>query len=230
MAGFSFDATAGASQSTTKPRLIGNDIYTVKYDGAEIQDYQGKVDPTKTYRVLKLKFANEEGVFEHTVFEPTEKDFQRQTTEFNKNGKVEKIEQPSGVESMMLFFKHIIDAFHPNLAAAIDKKEKSITAPDWDKLRKLIIAALEPAIGNESSIKLMKNKNSGDAQFPGFFAGLTKDGKAYIRNNFAGKKLAFTAYEVNAMKAAASAKPSNIEEAFTPDQPKADNLDLDFNL
>lgn len=229
MAGFSFDATAGASQSTTKPRLAGNDIYTVKYEGSEIQDYQGKVDPTKTYRVLKMKFGNEDGVYEHTIFEPTEKDFVRQNSEFTKNGKTEKIEQPSGVESMMLFFKHIIDAFYPTLAEAIDRKEKSITAPDWDKLRKLIITTMEPAIGNESGIKLVKNKNSRDAQFPGYFAGLTKDGKAYIRNNFAGKKLAFTAYEATAMKQAATAKPSNIDDAFAA-EPKSDNIDLDFNL
>ena len=88
---FNFNATAGSSQSTSKPRLKGNDIYTVKFDECEVKDITGVKDPTLTYKTLVIKFSNEDGVFEHTVFEPRSTDFERGETEFtNKNGKIEK--------------------------------------------------------------------------------------------------------------------------------------------
>ena len=59
---FSFDATAKTSQSTTKPRLAGNAIYDVQFDGCETQDIQGVKDVSQVYKVLKLKFSNEKGL------------------------------------------------------------------------------------------------------------------------------------------------------------------------
>ena len=77
---FNFNATAGSSQSTSKPRLKGNDIYTVKFDECEVKDITGVKDPTLTYKTLVIKFSNEDGVFEHTVFEPRSTDFERGET------------------------------------------------------------------------------------------------------------------------------------------------------
>ncbi len=74
---FSFNTTAGASQSSAKPRLAGNDIYNVKFDGCEIVDIKGVKDPDKVYKVIKLKFSNGDGIYEHTVFEPRPEDFTR---------------------------------------------------------------------------------------------------------------------------------------------------------
>ena len=56
MSAFSFNTTAGASQSAAKSRLTGNDIYTVKFDGCEIVDIKGVKDPSMTYKVLKIHF------------------------------------------------------------------------------------------------------------------------------------------------------------------------------
>lgn len=230
---FSFDGTAGASQSTSKPRLAGNDIYDVKFDGVEIQDIQGVKDTSQLYKVLKLKFSSEEGSFEHTVFEPKEKDFEDTETEFtNKNGNTEKIKQPAPVKGMMLLFKHLIDAVNPAVAAQIDKKEIQLTAPNWDKLRELVISILTPVIGASTKIKLIID-NKGEARFPGFFTAYSKEGKAYIRNNFIGMKVAFTPYELTKIKTASTAKPSNstsfepkLDDMNTP----ADNLDLTFEM
>lgn len=236
MSGFNFDATAGASQSTAKPRLQGNNIYTVKLDECSIEDIQGKKDVNALYKVLKIKFSNEDGTFEHTVFEPQSKDFDRGESSFtNKNGNTEKIPQPSNVESMMLLFKHIIDAFVPSIAAKIDKNEQKIAAPDWDNLRKLVKKILDSSGGITSKIKLVKNK-SGEAVFPGFFAGVSKEGKAYIRNNFVGEKVAFTPYELTRIKNEANASPTNMSKEtdlnidLTEVKGSEENLDLDFDL
>ena len=218
---FSFNATAGTSQSSSKPQLEGNQICKVKFVGTEIVDIQGKADPTQIYKVIKLKFENENGAFEHTVFEPKEDDFKRGENEITtKEGKKEKIPQASNVESMMLLFKHAIDSINPKIAKEIDDNTKSLSAPSWDALRILVSKILDMGKGTEVSIKLMKNKK-GEATFPGFFAGLTKpdavtgESKAYIRNNFIGNKLAFSAYEKTRISKEATAVPTKVDTFST---------------
>lgn len=233
---FSFNATAGASQSTSKPRLAGNDIYEVKFDGAEIQDIQGVKDTSQVYKVIKLKFSNDDGSFEHTVFEPKEKDFEDTENEFqNKNGITEKIKQPAPVKGMMLLFKHLIDAVNPEVAKQIDKQEIQLTAPNWDKLRALVVDLVKPGIGSTTKIKLVVD-NKNEARFPGYFTAYNREGKAYIRNNFIGNKVAFTPYEATKIKTASSAKPSNVS-AFEPSMEDlsnkpdgANDLDLTFEM
>lgn len=235
MSFFSFDATAGTSQSTSKPRLAGNDIYTVQFDGCEIQDIQGVKDPTQVYKVIKFKFSNEDGYFEHTVFEPRPDDFKRGETEFtNKNGNKEKIPQPSNVESMMLLFKHLIDAFVPQISAEIDNGQRKLVAPNWEGLRVLVSKILEHGKNKTSKIKLLKNKN-GEAQFPGFFTAINREGKVYVRNNFIGEKLAFTPYELTRIQNESSAKPTNMTnqspfQINTPDSGGTPDLDLSFDI
>jgi len=237
MSGFSFGATAGASQSTAKPKLVGNSLHVVKFDECVSDDIVGVKDPTITYKVLKLRFSNDDGAFEHTVFEPKAEDFARKENEItDKNGNKQKIPQPSNVESMMLLFKHVIDVVNPTVAGQIDREEKNLSAPSWDVLRTLVISILTPGKGTKTTIKLLKNKN-GEAVFPGFFAGLTKEGKAYVRNNFIGDKVAFSAYEVDRIKNEANAivtKTNNFAgnstSDFTIDTPNGEALDMNFEV
>jgi len=230
---FSFNTTAGASQSTAKPRLPGNNIYDVKFDGCEIQDIVGVKDPTMTYKVLKLKFSNDDGSFEHTVFEPRAEDFDRRESEFtNKQGKTEKIPQASNVESMMLLFKHAIDSIHPQTAKEIDAKTKSLTAGNWEDLRKLVVQILDKGKGVATKIKLLKNSKTGEATFPGFFTGLTKEGVPYVKNNFIGAKIAFSTYELQRISNEATAKPTKATEfaLAAPEAESQEGLDLTFDV
>lgn len=234
---FSFSTTAGASQGVSTKRLAGNKIYTVKFDGCEIQDIKGVKDPTKEYRVLKLKFSNDEGTFEKTVFEPRPEDFTRGETTYNdKNtGEEKKIPQPSGVENMMLLFKHAIDAINPTIAKQIDEGTKNLGAKDWNELRVLVSKILDQGKGAEVEIKLLTD-SKGEAIFPGYFSGITKEGKAYIRNNFIGKNLAFSTYEVTRINTASTAKPNKVETFSSSSlvdssaASQGDALDLDFEV
>ena len=236
---FSFGNTAGTSQSTAKPKLPGNAIHSVIFEGCEPQDIQGVKDPSIIYKVLKLRFVNDDGVYEHTIFEPKDDDHQRRESEFkNKNGNIEKIPQPSNVESMMLFFKHAIDTINPAVALKIDNKEANLGAKNWDDLRTLVCKILNVGKGTSFNIKLLKNKN-GEAIFPGFFAGLTKDGVAYVKNNFIGNKISFSSYEADRIKNERMAKPQQID-AFgntgstpinlAPIPPDTSDLDMNFEL
>ena len=81
----------------------------------------------------------------------------------------------------------------------------------------------------------MINKK-GEAVFPGFFAGLTKEGKPYVRNNFVGEKIAFSPYELTRIKQQQTATPTQTDsfssrggsEDFSMTKNK--DLDLDFDL
>ena len=233
---FSFDATAGASQSTSKPKLAGNAIHTVKLESCTTQDIQGVKDPSQIYKVIKIRFSNDDGYYEHAIFEPKPDDFQRGESKItNKNGNEEKIPQASNVESMMLLFKHIIDAYVPEVAKQIDAGTKKLVAPDWNGLRNLVVKILEVGKDRESSIKLVTD-NKGEAKFPSFFCGLSKEGKPYVRNNFVGSKLAFTAYELTRMKNEQSANIKNTSSPKSEFDLVADSsapssdLDLGFDL
>ena len=118
MMNFSFTETANASQSSFKPVLQGNKIYDVTFKGCEKRDIAGKTDPSKIYKILDIKFENNDGYYTHTFFEPTEADGQQRETQYGPN--------PSNVQSMMLLFKHLIDTVNPKLADDIDNKKNSL--------------------------------------------------------------------------------------------------------
>ena len=233
---FSFETTAGSSQSTAKNKLAGNQIHTVKYAGTEVKDIVGVKDPSMTYKTLILKWENEDGIFEHTIFEPKDADKVRGEREFtNKNGVIEKIPQPSNIESMMLLLKHAIDVVNPEVAKKIDNKEQKLGARTWDEFRKVVAAILDKGKGSETNIKLVVNKK-GERVFPGFFVGINREGVAYIKNNFIGNKVAFSSYETGKMKDAAQipSKVDSFQNKGTEDLGSFDapeqNLDLDFDV
>jgi len=213
MNGFNFNITAGASQSTFKPQLPGNEIYEVTFDGASIEDIQGKKDPSQVYKVLKLRFSNEKGQFEHTIFEPRPEDFERGENKTTRNGEVSTFPTPSNVESMMLLLKHVIDAVLPLLGKKIDEGELTLGGKNWEQLRTNVVTVLEKGKGVTTKIKLLSD-NKGNARFPGFFTGLNQEGKAYIRNNFVGNTIGFTSYEKTRIDNAANAKPTDMSESL----------------
>ena len=228
MSNFSFNVTAGASQSTSLPLLKGNEIHEVVFQEAVMEDIQGVKDATKVFKVVNIIFKNEDGMFKHTVWEPRDEDFERRKTEFTgKDGKVTELSNPSNVESMMLLFKHIIDVVNPAIAKQIDSGEKNLGAKDWDGIRNLVCKIMNDGKGTPTKIKLITNKN-GEAIFPGFFASLTKEGKPYIKNNFVGSKIGFNPKEALKIKNEQTSKPTKSEDLSKFSQAEASD-DLDFD-
>lgn len=203
----SFNTPApGSSHSNVKPALEGNDIYNVTFIGCESKDIVGKQDPSKTYKTLLIKFSNEDGYFTHTVFEPKDEDFKRPISDFMGNPL--KFPKPSNVENMMLLFKHLIDAVSPEIAAAIDAGNTSLSGNSWDEIRNLVVDLTKDSAGKvKTNIKLLSGKNG--ATFP-FFTGLTKEGVAYVNNNFIGEKLFFNNYEKTKISGPSGSAPSNV--------------------
>lgn len=210
---FSIDQnTATASNANY---LAGNKIHTVQFKGAEL----AQVGNETKYDVLKLKFENEEGTFEDTIFPPK-----------LPEGAVRKTDPyvaPSDVEELMAKLRHYISALNPELDKQIESGTKTLAAKDWNQLRGVVIKALSTGINKEVQLKLLNNgKNM--AVVPGFILGISKAGATYLRTKFIGDKLMFTDKEIERMSKAAGAKPSNMSE-IVPGNKNNDltNLNLD---
>lgn len=199
---FILNNTTAASTSNVKKTLDGNAIHKVIFKGCEAVDITGKDE--KKYKLIKIRFENEEGVFEDSVFEPSEADFKRPQS-------AQGYEQPSGFEYLMTKMRHLIAAVNPDLDKQIDSGEKSLSAPDWNKFRELIVRATNKGKDAEVEIKLMKNKN-GYSIFPRYFLGLSKEGNVYIKkgNGFIGHGLYFTEKELEVIEKQANAKPTDM--------------------
>jgi len=217
---YSFEETAGASQSTVRKLFDGNAIYDVTFDGCEARDIQGVQDTTKVFHVLDIKFSNDEGIYTHTIFEPNPEDMNDRQGPFGP--------QPSNVKAMMLLFKHLIDAVNPELGKAIDNKEKNLNTTSWDSLRKLMVQATDSGKGTQTKIKLVKN-NKGVATFP-FFAAYNKEGKLYMQTNFIGKNIFFTNKELDRIAKATEAKPTDVLSLDAPAAAQSAAPSNDFNF
>ena len=224
---YSFSApTPGASHSNVKPLFEGNDIYNVTFNGCTSKDVTGKKDETMTYKTLIISFGNEDGYFTHTVFEPKKDDFARPTTDVMGNPL--KFPKPSNVETMMLLFKHLIDAVNPEVAKKIDSGELSLGANSWDELRNKVVEFTEPAKGKvQTSIKLLKGKNG--ATFP-FFTSLSREGNPYVNNNIIGNKLFFSSYEKQRITVAQNAPKTSAYDLNISDNPSTSLESLNFDV
>ena len=216
---FNFSETAGITSSNAKAQLEGNKIHTVKFDGCEARDIQGVKDASAVYKVLEIKFSNDEGIFTHTVWEPRPEDAQDTQSMYGPS--------PSPLKNMTLLLQHMAAALNPELNDKFVKLPKDIS---WDQLRKVIAQEMAGSIGKTVEIKLLKNK-SGQACFPGFIGTYDRSGALRLRTNFIGTKLAFTPKETANIVKQETAKPAAVEPTFgTELSGSKSNDDLDFNL
>lgn len=218
---FNFNTTAGISQSNSKKVLEGNKIHEVTFEGCEARDIQGVQDPSKVFHVLDIKFANDEGYFTHTIWEPRDSDMEDTQGAFGP--------QPSRVKCMMLTLKHLIDAVNPELGKQIDNKEKSLATASWDALRKLMVTATETGKGTTTKIKLMKTK-TGEATFPGFVANYNRNGVLYMRTNFIGNNIFFTNKELDQIKKQETATPTTVGTKFEDTKTLENPVTSDFSF
>jgi len=228
MTGFDFGMTAGASQSTVRKQLEGNQIYEVTFDGCESRDFESSQKPGQKFKVLEIKFSSDEGDFKDTVWAPNpDTDFEDRPGPYGP--------QPSNVKAMMLKFKHLIDAVNPELGKKIDSGEQNlnVSAPNpdvaWDNLRQLMVKATAPGVGVKTKIKLIKN-NKGDAIFP-YFANYNRAGQLYMSTNFIGDNIFWTTKELNKINAANTAKPTS-SDSFSLDDKKDETATtaIDYNF
>lgn len=213
--------------SNTQPKLVGNEIHNVVFKGVTYSEFKGKKDESQTYRVMKLRFEGENGYFEETTFAPKEGDDKRNSNTVNG---VER-ENPSNLEKLHFLMAHVGEQLAPKKYEKFHDMVFDLPN-DFEKMVKSFAEVTKEAVNKTTKLKLLKNKK-GEAILP-FFVGLSKEGEAFISNNFLGDKVFFSDYELKKMDEASVAKPTEMESGLERGMLSTDdissNSDLNFDI
>lgn len=233
MLDFSVDNNISAVSNSLK-QLDPYAIHTVKYVESKTDSFQGKSDPSKTFNVLRVRFSNEDGYYEETIFYPTSQDAERRTFE-NSDGTTR--EMASNWERTKFFMAQVMEVLNPDgykKFCAASSQFKS-----FDDMANAFIKVLTPAVGKETKLKLMGRTDANGNVRPCLpsFVGVNREGKAFVSTNFIGDRVFFSTYEESKVQQFKNAKPTSMPElgagplgefnaAVEPDK-KKDTIDLD---
>lgn len=187
---FNFGISKESAVRNVKPQLKPWNIYDVKFIGCEVREFAGKKDPNVTYKVLDIKFENEDGYFTVTKFFPKEGDDKRREVDAKNGGKRE---LASNFEELMNIVKQTAEVLNPEgfkKMSEISSKFKT-----FDDVAKALITITDKVKGRETKIKLVgRNRdNRVVAEIPNITS--VFDGVATITDNYIGNKLFFSDYE-----------------------------------
>ena len=191
--------------NSSKRRLAPWEIYTVKLTNAEITEVQSKADPTTKFKLIRIRFENDEGYYDESIFFPTEQDSERKTFERDDGGT---FTQPSNWERTKMFIYISLIALNPEGL----KKFQAASAKfkNFDMMAAAYVKVLTEAIGTEVEIKLGGRKQKDgtiSAAFPKFI-NIGNNGEVYVSSNIIGQNLFFSAYEEKQRTAFKNAKPT----------------------
>lgn len=187
------------SVSASKPQLEGYKIHNVEFKGVEKTDITSPKDGT-IYKVIVIKFENENGSHRTTIFEPKDEDYTRKPSQFGGLN-------PSRVDIILDCFKQLVAAVNPVLAKEIADGTTVLKFKNWDELRNAFVNSTKDFIGTKTMLKLEKNKK-GEAQVPGFPLQFSKEGELYRSSTYIGSNIAWTAKEIKAMNNYIQASPT----------------------
>ncbi len=169
---------------------------------------------------MKVVFSGDQGIFEHTFFCPNENGFERVSGETNGRKWV----LPSSAEVFSCVLAHLGETLSKDKYTKFQGIEFNLPE-DFEKLINTFKEVMAPAINKTTSLKLVAN-NKGYADIPNFVGINSNTDRPVINNNWIGKNVTFSDYEIKKMHEAKEAKPS---EAPSVDVAK-DNSDLNFNV
>lgn len=228
---FNFGISKESAVKTIRSQLKPWNIYDVKFLGCEVREFQGKKDKNETYKVLDIKFENEDGYFTVTKFFPKQGDDIRREVDAKNGGKRE---LASNFEELMNIVKQTAEVLNPEgfkKMSEISSKFKS-----FDDVAMALIAVTNKVKGCETKIKLVgRNRdNRVVAEIPNITS--VFDGVATITDNYIGNKLFFSDYEESKRAEYLKSKPTDMKSTSAPatdslidteDLPVEDELDLD---
>lgn len=216
---FNFGISKESAIKTVRPQLKPWNIYDVKFLGCEVREFAGKKDPSVVYKVLDIKFENEDGYFTVTKFFPKAGDDKRKEVEAKNGGKRE---LPSNFEELMNVVKQTAEVLTPDGFKKMS--ELSAKFKSFDDVAKALIAVTDKVKGCETKIKLV-GRNSDNrvvAEIPSITG--VFDGTATITDNYIGNKLFFTPYQEQKREEYLKSKPSDPEKSDKKAESKKDPL------
>lgn len=203
---FNFGISKESAVKTVRPQLKPWNIYDVTFVGCEVREFAGKKNPNETYKVLDIKFENEDGYFTVTKFFPKAGDDQRREVDTKNGGKRE---LASNFEELMNVVKQTAAVLTPegfNKMSELSPKFKS-----FDDVVKTLIAITDKVKGSQTKIKLVgrTRDNRVVAEIPTITS--VFDGVATITDNYIGSKLFFSDYEEGKRAEYLKSKPTDMQ-------------------
>jgi len=224
MSNFNFGSFENKSAINTSSFLKPWGIYDVKFDGIEREELHKKNDESITYKTIKISFSNSEGRFIKNLFIPDD------TPENSQRGQMKRQDgstypTPSRFEEFKWTLLQLAQVINSDGFSKLQKVANKIKTMDQfvDSLIKIINAKK----GVSTKIKLIGKNRDGSvyADFP-YVTAIGNDDEPFVRNNFVGTNVAFTAYEAGQAANYSSAKPTKITDTSSNN----DNLEnLDFS-
>lgn len=214
---FNFGISKESAVKTVRPQLKPWNIYDVKFMGCEVREFAGKKDPNITYKVLDIKFENEDGYFTVTKFFPKAGDDQRRKVKNSNGGERE---MASNFEELMNIVKQTVEVLTPEGFKTLS--ELSSKFKSFDDVAKIMIKVTDKVKGCETKIKLVgRNRdNRVVAEIPNITS--VFDGVATITDNYIGSKLFFSNWEEGQREAYLNSKPTEMKATKTEKDPLMD--------
>lgn len=214
---FNFGISKESAVKTVRPQLKPWNIYDVKFMGCEVREFAGKKDPNVTYKVLDIKFENEDGYFTVTKFFPKPGDDQRRKVKNSNGGERE---MASNFEELMNIVKQTVEVLTPEGFKTLS--ELSPKFKSFEDVAKVMIKVTDKVKGCETKIKLVgRNRdNRVVAEIPNITS--VFDGVATITDNYIGSKLFFSNWEEGQRDAYLNSKPTEMKATKTEKDPLMD--------
>ena len=226
---FNFGISTESAVRNSRRSLAPWGIYDVKFVGCEVREFAGKKDPSQSYKVLDIKFENEDGYFNVTNFFPKEGDDVRRTYE-GKNGGT--VELPSNLETLMAVVAQTAQVLNPSGYEKMQKASGKFKS--FDDVAKALIQITDSCKGTETKLKLIgKNRNGKVVADIPRLLGINKQGEKFVADNYIGSKLFFTDYEETQRVNYTKATPTKMTDATEETSPVTVNestFDLDSLL
>lgn len=214
--------------STSKPRLKPWGIYDVVFDGVTKNEFAGKKDPSKTYKVMRVRFSNNEGYYEESVFFPESESDNTRPTYQNKEGHDYQV--ASNFDRAMGLVAQVAAVINPEgwpkMQAASDKFKS------FDDVVNALIKITDPKKGTKTKLKLVGKTQDGSIVpcLPRFIA-INKEGEPFTSDNFIGESVGFTPYEEGRRNEYLGAKPTPMKDDLADIDTKSEsNEDEDWDL
>lgn len=226
---FNFAISSDSAVRNSRRPLAPWEIHDVKFKGAEIREFNGKKDPNAHYKLLSIKYENEDGYFNVDLFFPKDGDDVRPEFDGTNGGKVQ---MASSFETTMAIVKQTAQVLNPKGFEQMQKL--SVKFKSFDDVAKTFIKVTTPAIDTDIKIKLTGKNRDGKvvAQIPRILA-LNK-GEAFICDNYIGPKLFWSDYEAGKRDEYLKSTPTDPDKAIADtagvDETLKDDLDLDSLL
>ena len=220
---FNFGISKDSAVKTVRPQLKPWNIYDVKFMGCEVREFAGKKNPNEVYKVLDIKFENEDGYFTVTKFFPKQGDDVRREVDAKNGGKRE---LASNFEELMNVVKQTAEVLNPEGFKKMS--ELSSKFKSFDDVANILVKITDRVKGCDTKIKLVgRNRdNRVVAEIPNITG--VFDGVATITDNYIGNKLFFSDYEEKKRAEYLNSTPTTMAEKAKVDPlMDADDLPMD---